>query len=58
MLADTAQRLSIGNIRRHIFLCSDQTEPKCAPKEIGLESWHYLKRCLAELGLTQGEVCV
>lgn len=43
--------LGIDSIRRHIFLCSDQTKPKCAPREAGLESWDYLKRRLRELGL-------
>lgn len=37
--------------RRHIFLCADQTEPKCAPKALGLESWEFLKRRLKELNL-------
>ena len=41
----------IPQIRRHIFLCCDQTKPKCCTKEAGLESWDYLKRRLAELGL-------
>ena len=36
---------------RHIFLCADQTKPKCCPKGAGLESWDYLKKRLAELGL-------
>lgn len=36
---------------RHIFLCADQTKPKCCPKKAGLESWDYLKTRLAELGL-------
>lgn len=36
---------------RHIFLCADQTKPKCCPKKKGLESWNYLKKRLAELGL-------
>lgn len=36
---------------RHIFLCADQTKPKCCPKKKGLESWDFLKRRLAELGL-------
>ena len=36
---------------RHIFLCADQTKPKCCPKKQGLESWEYLKQRLAELGL-------
>jgi len=36
---------------RHIFLCADQSKPKCCPKRAGLESWDYLKKRLAELGL-------
>jgi (2Fe-2S) ferredoxin len=36
---------------RHIFLCADQTSPKCCQKEAGLASWEYLKRRLAELQL-------
>jgi len=43
--------LKIDGIRRHIFLCADQTEAKCCSKEVGLESWDYLKRRLRELGL-------
>jgi (2Fe-2S) ferredoxin len=57
-LVQIAQRLEIGNIRRHIFLCCDQTNPKCAAKEVGLESWEYLKRRLAELRLLSGDGCV
>ena len=49
-LVQIGQGLQIDKIRRHIFLCCDQTKPKCAPKEVGLESWDYLKRRLAELG--------
>ena len=44
-------KLGIDATRRHIFLCSDQTKPKCATREAGLESWEYLKRRLRELGL-------
>ena len=50
-LAQLAAGLYIPQIRRHIFLCADQTKPKCCSKESGLESWDYLKRRLAELGL-------
>ena len=50
-LSDIAQGLGIGRIERHIFLCCDQTKPKCAAKEAGLESWEFLKRRLQELGL-------
>jgi (2Fe-2S) ferredoxin len=50
-LARIATALKIPGIRRHIFLCADQTNPKCCSKEAGLEAWDYLKRRLAELGL-------
>src|ERR1041385_1557391 len=43
--------LGLEKYKRHIFLCADQTEPKCAPKEKGLESWNYLKNRLKELNL-------
>ncbi|NBB76552.1 MAG: (2Fe-2S) ferredoxin domain-containing protein [Bacteroidetes bacterium] len=46
-----AQELNIPTIRRHIFLCADQTKPKCCKKKRTLESWHYLKKRLKELGL-------
>lgn len=51
-IAERVARLGIPAIRRHIFLCADQTEPKCAEKARGLESWQYLKKRLAELRLT------
>ncbi len=46
--------LGLEKIERHIFLCADQTEPKCCTKDAGLESWEYLKRRLKELGLVTG----
>jgi (2Fe-2S) ferredoxin len=57
-LKQIAQNLGIGRIGRHIFLCADQTEPHCAPREVSLVSWNFLKRRLAELGPTSGEGCV
>jgi (2Fe-2S) ferredoxin len=53
-----ASNLGIGQITRHIFLCADQTNPKCCGKEEGLAAWDYLKKRLAELGLMQGSRCV
>ena len=47
-----ADKLGVNRIRRHVFLCCDQTKPKCSDKEASLESWDYLKRRLAELRLT------
>jgi len=57
-LEEVVEKLRIRNVGRHIFLCADQTTPKCAPKEIGLECWDYLKRRLEELDLTRAEPCV
>jgi len=50
-LTQLAAGLYIPQIRRHIFLCADQSKPKCCTKETGVEAWDYLKRRLAELGL-------
>lgn len=44
-----AKNLKIDSIERHIFLCADQTEPKCCNKEVGLDAWNYLKRRINEL---------
>jgi (2Fe-2S) ferredoxin len=53
-LSHCTETLSIGKIERHIFLCADQTEPKCCAKQCGLVSWEFLKRRLKELGLSGG----
>jgi (2Fe-2S) ferredoxin len=50
-LRETADSLHITSVKRHIFLCADQTNPKCCKKEVTLEAWEYLKRRLNELGL-------
>lgn len=43
--------MGLEQYRHHIFLCADQTDPKCAPEAQGLESWEFLKRRLKELNL-------
>src|ERR1700683_3365331 len=50
-ILERAAELNIAGLRRHIFLCADQTKPKCCTREAGLEAWDYLKRRLGELGL-------
>lgn len=50
--------LGVENFRRHIFLCADQTKPKCSPREASVESWDYLKRRLKELGLVGPQALV
>ena len=48
-----AEAAGIEAIRRHIFLCCDQTKPKCCDKESSLVAWSYLKKRLKELGLSE-----
>ena len=50
-LEATVRGLGIDRIERHIFLCSDQTDPKCSERDASLESWRFLKRRLTELDL-------
>jgi (2Fe-2S) ferredoxin len=57
-LKDKSRALGIGGIKRHIFLCAEQSKPKCASCEETNASWEYLKRRLVEEKLTQGENCV
>jgi (2Fe-2S) ferredoxin len=54
-LTKIAKSLGIGKIERHIFLCADQSKPKCCDLEEGRRSWEYLKDRLKELGLDKGE---
>ena len=46
-----AETIGVDRATRHIFLCCDQTNPKCCEKERSLQAWEYLKRRLKELGL-------
>src|SRR6185312_1792217 len=50
-LQSAVESLGIEKFRRHIFLCTDATEPKCCPREKSLASWEFLKRRLTELNL-------
>src|SRR5712671_6554570 len=48
-----AESIGVAVAKRHIFLCCDQTKPKCCDKERGLAAWDYLKGRLKELGLSE-----
>jgi len=50
-LAAVADALSIGRLERHVFLCADQTTPKCSTAAESGAVWAYLKRRLKEEGL-------
>ena len=56
-LEERARELGLANIKRHIFLCCDQTKPKCCDHAQGMIAWDYLKNRLSELRLTdQGHI--
>lgn len=52
-LQEKVESLGINQIRRHLFLCCDQTQSKCCQYEEGMESWEYLKARLKELNLSE-----
>jgi len=50
---EVAAKIGLGSTTRHIFLCCDQTVPKCCDKDASLASWAHLKKRLRELGLSE-----
>jgi (2Fe-2S) ferredoxin len=50
-LRQLAEEIGVPVAKRHIFLCCDQTKPKCCDRDRGDEAWKFLKRRLKELGL-------
>jgi len=50
---EVADSIGVPVARRHIFLCCDQTNPKCCDKDRTLVAWDFLKRRLKELKLSE-----
>jgi (2Fe-2S) ferredoxin len=50
-LTRCVETLGLDQIQRHVFICADQTKPKCCDKAYSLLSWDYLKNRLRELNL-------
>jgi len=50
-LKEKKAKLGLEHIKRHIFLCCDQSKPKCCSKEEGIRSWMFLKDRIRELKL-------
>jgi (2Fe-2S) ferredoxin len=50
-LKTCVQSLHLEQIQRHVFICADQTVPKCCDKAESLVAWDYLKKRLKELKL-------
>src|SRR5690349_149259 len=57
-IEDVARNLGIGSIDRHIFLCSEQTKPKCSTFEASHETWEYLKKRVGEVNKTLEGKCI
>lgn len=52
-LRKIAATLGIEKTERHIFLCADQSKPKCCDLNAGLVAWDFLKARLDQLGLVR-----
>ncbi|HEX4346582.1 MAG TPA: hypothetical protein VHZ73_03375 [Vicinamibacterales bacterium] len=52
-LSDIARSYGVDRATRHIFLCCDQTNPKCCERKRGLAAWEFLKTRLKERGLSE-----
>ena len=57
---DSVRRPSLpaGSYKHHILFCADQTNPKCASREMTHEVWEHLKTRLHQMGLAVGAECV
>ncbi|MGZ8755682.1 MAG: (2Fe-2S) ferredoxin domain-containing protein [Acidimicrobiia bacterium] len=51
-LEKIAAALSIGEAQRHVFVCAQQSTPRCSTAAESGEVWTYLKNRLKELNLT------
>lgn len=50
-LSHCVDSLALNAIERHVFICADQTTPKCCSKASSIEAWNYLKKRLKDLQL-------
>ncbi len=50
-LEKSVSALALDNIARHVFICADQTVPKCCDKAESIIAWKYLKQRLKALNL-------
>ncbi len=55
-MIDKCARIGLGVVKRHIFLCCDQSNAKCCQYERGMDSWRYLVKRLQELDLVDHQV--
>ena len=48
-LKKQVEKLKLNEITHHIFICADQTKPKCCDKDFSNEIWEYLKEKVSSL---------
>ena len=52
--SENVKKIGLATATRHIFLCADQTTPKCCDAQRSVAAWEFLKKRLSELGLSDG----
>jgi (2Fe-2S) ferredoxin len=52
--SDNVKKIGLTTATRHIFLCAEQTTPKCCDRQRSVVAWDFLKKRLSELGLSDG----
>lgn len=55
-LQEKCERLGLGKIDKHIFLCCDQTKPKCCSYEQGMISWEHLKSRVDQVNINNDKI--
>ena len=52
-IARKLERIGLASARRHVFLCADRENPKCADAERAFAAWKHLKDGLNRRGLSE-----
>ncbi len=52
-IARKLEKIGLASARRHVFLCADRENPKCADAERALAAWSHLKEGLRKRGLSE-----
>jgi (2Fe-2S) ferredoxin len=47
--AEVARSFGVGRLRRHLFICLG---PDCVDREVGEQTWQYVKKRMKELNIT------
>lgn len=52
-IARKLAKMGLASARRHVFLCADRENPKCADAERAMAAWAHLKDGLRRRGLSE-----